>query len=294
MSSSLSRSTKYAASRSASGSGAATTRNAVPSAWSSSKVFWARARKPPNRVSKAATKVCMSLSTVAPRILVSALVIMPIPADISFGRAAGRRQQQPDEPAVEEAGEPLRCVEEVERRPRRRGVDHDQVVGAGLDRVAVELAELLHRHVLLRARRTSSTARCRRGSPGSAWPSPGWPGSPPPRRRCASCRASSRRGCRVPPTSGTGRGVLSSASMPIDCASRRAGSMVSTQTLRPRSAARRARAADVVVLPTPPEPQHTMIRVPGSSSRSSMSSGSAWSPVAASGPTRARWVCWGI
>ena len=40
--SSPSRSTKYAASRSASGSGAATTRNAVPSAWSSSKVFCAR------------------------------------------------------------------------------------------------------------------------------------------------------------------------------------------------------------------------------------------------------------
>ena len=60
-------------------------------------------------------------------------------------------------------------------------------------------------------------------------------------------------------TPGTGRGVLSRASMPIDCASRRAGSMVSTTTLRPRSAARSASAAEVVVLPTPPEPQHTMI-----------------------------------
>ena len=61
----------------------------------------------------------------------------------------------------------------------------------------------------------------------------------------------------------TGRGVLSSCSMPIDCASRRAGSMVSTTTLRPRSAARSASAADVVVLPTPPAPQHTMISVVG-------------------------------
>ncbi len=49
--------------------------------------------------------------------------------------------------------------------------------------------------------------------------------------------------------------------MPIDCASRRAGSMVSTTTLRPRSAARSASAADVVVLPTPPEPQQTMMPV---------------------------------
>ena len=51
--------------------------------------------------------------------------------------------------------------------------------------------------------------------------------------------------------------------MPIDCASRRAGSMVSTTTLRPRSAARSASAAEVVVLPTPPEPQQTMIPVRG-------------------------------
>ena len=64
-------------------------------------------------------------------------------------------------------------------------------------------------------------------------------------------------------TPGTGRGTLSSASIPIDWASRRAGSMVSTTTLRPRSAARSASAAEVVVLPTPPEPQHTMIRVAG-------------------------------
>ncbi len=60
-------------------------------------------------------------------------------------------------------------------------------------------------------------------------------------------------------TPGTGRGTLSSFSMPIDCASRRAGSMVSTTTLRPCSAARSASAADVVVLPTPPEPQQTMM-----------------------------------
>src|SRR6185437_9213331 len=81
---------------------------------------------------------------------------------------------------------------------------------------------------------------------------------------------------RVPPAvasgSGTGRGVLSRLDRPMDWASRRAGSTVSTTTCRPRSAARRPSAAAVVVLPTPPEPQHTMIRVRGSSSRRSVSS----------------------
>ncbi len=86
---------------------------------------------------------------------------------------------------------------------------------------------------------------------------------------CASTTSSKVRfmssiiASRLPAAAGstpvTGRGVLSSASMPIDWARRRAGSMVRTTTLRPRSAARRARAADVVVLPTPPEPQHTMM-----------------------------------
>ncbi len=58
----------------------------------------------------------------------------------------------------------------------------------------------------------------------------------------------------------------------MDWASLRAGSMVSTTTFRPRSAARSPSAAAVVVLPTPPEPQHTMIRVCGSSSSGSTSS----------------------
>src|ERR1700734_3842233 len=81
--------------------------------------------------------------------------------------------------------------------------------------------------------------------------------------------------CSVPPDSpaapGTGRGVLSSDDRPIDCARRRAGSTVSTTACLPRSAARRPSAAAVVVLPTPPEPQQTMIRVRGSSSSRSTS-----------------------
>ena len=49
--------------------------------------------------------------------------------------------------------------------------------------------------------------------------------------------------------------------MPRAWASRLAGSMVSTTTLRPYSAARSAIAAAVVVLPTPPAPQHTKTRL---------------------------------
>ena len=75
-------------------------------------------------------------------------------------------------------------------------------------------------------------------------------------------------GARTP---STGRGVLSSSVSPSDCASRRAGSMVSTTVRRPRSAARSARAAATVVLPTPPEPQQTTTRSAGSSSSASTS-----------------------
>src|SRR3954453_21864166 len=62
--------------------------------------------------------------------------------------------------------------------------------------------------------------------------------------------------------------------------------MVRTTTVRPRSAARSAREALVVVFPTPPEPQQTMIRVTGSSRRASTSSTGAVLGTAASGPTR--------
>ncbi len=98
----------------------------------------------------------------------------------------------------------------------------------------------------------------------------------------------------APSTCATGRGVLSSSLIPIAWARRRAGSMVSTTTWRPRSAARRASAAEVVVLPTPPEPQHTMMPVPGSSSSASTSSrGAVRRPGPAvdprpEGPTRVR------
>ena len=50
-------------------------------------------------------------------------------------------------PAVEKAGQPLRRVQKVERRARWRRVDDDQVPLV----LGVQLTQLLHRHVLLRA-----------------------------------------------------------------------------------------------------------------------------------------------
>ncbi|OLT19937.1 hypothetical protein BJF78_10280 [Pseudonocardia sp. CNS-139] len=89
-------------------------------------------------------------------------------------------------------------------------------------------------------------------------------------RRMSSIIACSSPG---PAASATRPGSLPSAASPRACASRLAGSIVSTTVRRPRSAARSASAADVVVLPTPPEPQHTTTRVAGSSSSASTSSG---------------------
>src|SRR5690242_4402782 len=69
--------------------------------------------------------------------------------------------------------------------------------------------------------------------------------------------------CSSPDTSGasgTRWGVLPRSLIPSAWASRLAGSMVRTTTVRPYSAARNAIAAAVVVLPTPPAPQQTTTR----------------------------------
>jgi hypothetical protein len=63
----------------------------------------------------------------------------------------GRRREQPDEPPVQERAEPGRGVQEVQGRPGRRGVDDHQVPGAVPVGGGPQLAELLHRHVLLGA-----------------------------------------------------------------------------------------------------------------------------------------------
>src|ERR1700712_3515997 len=81
----------------------------------------------------------------------------------------------------------------------------------------------------------------------------------------------------------TSRGVLSSSVRPIDCASRRAGSMVSTTVRRPACAPIRAMAAAVVVLPTPPLPQVTTTRVFGSRTSAAMASSAPVAPEEARG-----------
>ncbi len=176
------------------------------------------------------------------------------------------------------------------RRAGRRGVDDDQVPPATSAEPLRAAARASPSPCTPGCPRTSWTAPGRRGSPVSAETCLGPRGTPRPRRTSASCRASSRRGCRrgSRPCPTTARGTLSSSDSPIDCASRRAGSIVSTTTLRPCSAARRPSAADVVVLPTPPEPQHTMIRTSGSASSASVSRWGTSESRAASGPTRGR------
>ena len=200
MSSSVSRSTKYAASRSASGSGAATTTNAVPSAWSSAKVFSARCRKlAEERVEGRDEGLHVACSIWPPRILASALVTTEKPAVISRAGPRAGASEQPDQPTVEEAREPLRGVEEVQRGARGRGVDHDQVVAAVGQRLPVQLAQLLHRHVLLRAGERARQRDVERVLQDLLGLLRRWPATRPPRRRCASCRASSRRATRPRP-----------------------------------------------------------------------------------------------
>src|ERR1700692_25385 len=81
--------------------------------------------------------------------------------------------------------------------------------------------------------------------------------------------------CSSPGTSGasgTRCGELRRSLIPSAWARRLAGSMVRTTTVRPYSAARNAIAAAVVVLPTPPAPQHTTTRLEVSDRISCMSS----------------------
>ena len=143
---------------------------------------------------------------------------------------------------------------------RRRRVEDEQVVAV----LGPDLEQLLHRHVLLRARERAPRAAGRCGWRGSGRASrrPGRGGARP-RRRSPSRRASSptarRPPGRRPPAVEQRRvdlalGVAELRAGPSESASRLAGSIVSTATFLPRAAIPAAIAADVVVLPTPPEP----------------------------------------
>ena len=165
----------------------------------------------------------------------------------------------------------MRCIEEVQRRPAGRGVDDDQVELAGArpaDRASPWPCTP-------GCRRTTSRWSCRTDWRRSARRGPGW--------SCAATISSKVRlvsSIIAHSSLAPGRArrspdavSLSSSPSPSDWASRRAGSMVSTATLRPASAAYSAIAAAVVVLPTPPEPQVTTTLVYGSCEHRLRSSG---------------------
>ena len=78
---------------------------------------------------------------------------------------------------------------------------------------------------------------------------------------------------------------LPSSFRPSESASRLAGSIVSTQTFRPRAAIPVAIAAEVVVLPTPPEPAQMQISLP---SRISPTRGISPASSRAAAPPRGR------
>ena len=154
---------------------------------------------------------------------------------------------------------------------RRRRVEDEQVVAV----LGVELEQLLHRHVLLRAGERGRellvdavvedpVARLLVGGVLAHHLVEGRLGVEHHRPQLAVASvdpgASNRAGS-------TRRSVLPSSGSPSESASRLAGSMVSTATFLPRAAIPAAIAAEVVVLPTPPEPAQMQTRLPSSSSR---------------------------
>ena len=225
-------------------------------------------------VSSAATKVCTSRSSSAPSTLLSAPVIIDMPMLRTFTPArpptfAGAISSRMNRPSRNEPSR-LRRVQEVQRRAGRRGVDDDQVPRV----LGPQLAELLHRHVLLRAREAGrqrlveGVLQDRLARSGSA---------------CCDDDLVER------PLHVEHHRVQRAAGRPIDPGHRARGVVQLGQAHRlgepagrvdgqHDDRAARARppaapsAAAVVVLPTPPEPQQTTIRVPGSSSSASTSS----------------------
>ena len=138
----------------------------------------------------------------------------------------------------------------------------------------MQLVELLHRHVLLRAGQGArdllvdpvvEDAVARLARPGVARDQlvegrlRRRASSPTARPRISTPWAANSSGS-------TRLASLPSSSSPSESASRFAGSIVSTQTFSPRAAIPVAIAAEVVVLPTPPEPAQMQTSLPSRSS----------------------------
>ena len=141
-------------------------------------------------------------------------------------------RSDPDEPAVQERTEAL-------GRPRKSSAERLGGVSTMIrsDCRSRAAGQLLHGDVLCApaSRPKGLVERILQHGAGPAASA----GARRSRRRCASCPASSRAVRRRGVVDALDpRGPLSSSEMLIDCASRRAGSMVSMTTLRRRSAAR--------------------------------------------------------
>ena len=145
-------------------------------------------------------------------------------------------QEELERAALDESRHPLGRVDEVERVPRGRRVEHQQVVA----RLLVQLVELFHRHVLLRARHRvgdllvdavleDAVARLLVGRV--------------PLDRSSKVRFASSiiahsspfisMPCAAKRSGSTSRSSLPSSGRPSELARRFAGSMVSTATFRP-------------------------------------------------------------
>ena len=244
----------------------------------------ARSRKPPNIVSNACTNADASASIWPPRIVDTALANSenPAPDDLAQAAAArpGRRGEQPDHAAVEEGRHALRGVEEVQRRARRRGVDDDQVPLRRWPRAGRASPS----PCTPACRRTTWRWSGRRGWPGSSRRGPGWRGPAPSRRRCGACPASSRAARLARRRAGTpvdAAGLVAQLRQPqrLGQPARRVDREHGDRAARGPPRAAPARPL-VVVLPTPPEPQQTTIRIAGSSSSASTSSDGELMPAA--------------
>ena len=119
----------------------------MPGSASSAATRFARATKPSIIPPSARKNTDRSSSRSTPVTRRSSPKATPVPATDDAAAEARRAQEDLDGAALEEAGEPLRGVEEVERVARRRRVEHEQVEAPA----GVEVVELGDRRELLRA-----------------------------------------------------------------------------------------------------------------------------------------------
>ena len=214
------------------------------------------------------------------------------PRPATLRREPGRLHEDAQRAAFDELGEAPRRVEEVERVAGRRRVEDEQVEAA----LAVQLEELLHRHVLLRAGQGAGDLLVDavvRG-PGRGVSSSGaWRATSSSKVALASSIiAHSSPSISIPCASNsfgsTRLASLPSSFRPSESARRLAGSIVSTQTFSPRAAIPVAIAAEVVVLPTPPEPAQMQMPLPSRMSPTAGISPASWQSCACRLDARAR------